>query len=469
MHPVEIPLPVGFVTSALFIVFDLIMLSIADNVLARVACLWFYHRINGGQPMAVTCADIPCVTTNLLGRFFHPANLVFILVKVALLSVVFFLNTDTGSKKIPSSTRSSFKFNPSFGDVTRSKRPKDDEQSSLQYSVPRPHAQIKNCRVHDGDNVTFYRLGFELRYGVVLDTEMVSGEHWQRHEIDASTLQCLLPVDDDNATSLLNIVGCSPERPGKCEERANSEKNISIKPRLTGNFTRPRRHSISNYSYTALDDYIVRNLWPEYPEANVSCVSIMASDKVFESCLLIAPMDNNTLVENWTYDAERALYRRTYAGPLFKGRFHFSVYSLTFILDRPWEIRKLNWIHLSAAVLAETMVYEPRNFTFVRNDSRTVTTIETRGLVAASVALFLVVVIFIGVVWCTRHDLRPRFNTIDGLSSILREEYRRTGHSMGMGHTAVLGYSTGGGLENRRLGPIDDHAGEGDGRGGGNG
>lgn len=203
MSGIKINLAAGYISAFYLVVFDLFLLTLIDTVFARVVCHLYYRRINAGIPILIQSADIPGVTTYLIGRFNSRTNVTILLMKLILLGCIFYI--DLGITKFTPTSNifrtGTFVFNAS-----------DSAWLNGQYrSVQRRSENVRQCRIQDGEVTQFYNIAFDLSYGVILDDEMFPNISVPFHEVDDTTIECLSPdfITARYISPGISVIGCS--------------------------------------------------------------------------------------------------------------------------------------------------------------------------------------------------------------------------------------------------------------------
>lgn len=463
---IHIPIQPGFVATLFFIVFDVISISLVDVVLSRVTNAAYYRQIYRGKPIRVRSVDLPGITTYLIHRFLAPLNIAILLLKLAIIGVVFFLNLNIDSTIDPGlncSTRpSTFDFDPTLFNLINADR-----------NVSRRPQAVSACRDFDPattDAIHYYKIAFETFYSPV--TSELTGERLYNYDINDSTLQCLSPDSVTNSIDhrLVTVLGCSDliasfDTQSKCtcsqtvERPFESEKVYFLSEDEQRTISFQGGSSIVELDYFRLSNDSVKYLWPEYYPAVVHCIISQmgiqgdVNRPKYRTCMIVRQRPDQTLVELWKLDftsESTGKFIRNCPGPVFKGSWNVSVLSGIFSMirytDAPWEV-------LSSEIVGSSARFEERNSEFCSyREGRVMTTVPLSAVVVGGVLLGVSFIALVIVNIIFSKDDRPRVNTIDGISSIVREESAPTQKSLSYGTPVLLGLSSAkGGL---RFGPL---------------
>lgn len=456
MSVVELDVDPGVVSTVYFIVLEIFMLAIVDVVLIHIVSWMYYKRIHNGIPLEVRSAEIPGIATSLVGRFVSPPNIFAYLIKFALLACVFIVDLNINSTINRSRTvlklTAKFVFDPS-----------DDAWNDDVFKriVERRFIDSSDCHIIDkqNNNITFYAIAFNLENNETIDDEIVPvGSEVRFKRIDASSVQCLAedrvsPPDPSHIVA--QVIGCSQLVPSTCTNESVIERSADLRANPADQTIGLMLQGTSPISYRVEQyDNEAKQIWPSYPNPRLICLQTYAgiknTKKLFESCVVTAQFSNDTtLIERWDYDRpegnlKQGNLKRKYPGPFFKGRVEFGRNRILSYLEQ-FAVSH-NWASFSSQVVADSTVYQllsekgtdqPEIVRLGRNKILTTvpvfTVVLTVFLVMAAGAARLAVVFSIG------KDLRPQLNTINGLSSVGREENEPTGRSMQAGHGMVIG------------------------------
>lgn len=188
----------------------------------------------------------------------------------------------------------------------------------------------------------------------------------------------------------------------------------------------------------------VSKIFPMYSKADVLCIRnriglTNVRYRIIESCLLTSETDNqDTLIERWEYDRRNGTLLRHFPGPIFQGRLRMADQQKALVLQNLGTT--FNWESFSSVIVADGVVYQA-NKTYVERLTQVglVTSLPWPSVIAAISVTVLCIFFRIIIYFYFGKDGRPQINTIDGLSSVAREEHQPTGRSMQSGQVLKLG------------------------------
>lgn len=449
----------GVLSALLFIIMDILVIGLLDVVLTRIVCIVYFRKVNNGQPIVVKSADIPGLTHFLIGSPWSLVNMAAVLCKMALLGVIFYGNLDIGDsilKPVNDNRDATFDIRPN--DTILSDPGKD-------YAVRRRFDRSKFCMIRYQGNASldYYPIRFNLVGDKKLEEDVVfdvSESNPVRYDINDDTIECMSPNMTDNEIKLLRVVGCTrldDEDPSRCKSvvsqnisRRGDYNAIDIQPRLGGKLV----SEIYKYSE---DD--INEIFKDYPSftKRFTCLATNIDDGVkpveYVHCLLVAfnettPSAPQTIVERWVveqFNSERN-FVLPYRGIIFDDIFDFSEAAAANYLENLYI--ESDYESMSGDLIAMSSIYRSfpaDNKTFVRfkqkNDSeQAFATISQWVVWLLAACIVIILVAFVVTTILLRFDKRPRFNTINGLSSIVREEYVPSGQSYNDdGNKVILG------------------------------
>lgn len=449
MNELELFVQPGVISALLFIFLDIFTVGILDIVLARLVCLAYYRNINEGKPVSVKSADIPGLSNYLLGQSFSLINIVALGTKLALLGVVLAANMSIqtrGTKTNVESRDATFAFDPTD----------EDREVGRKYKVRRRLETSKSCFEEKNDVLIYYPLRFNLKNGTILDGPDFPAEDSENemYDVDDATVVCMSPSQVGNEEPLVTVLGCTrTEEEGQCLTviSRNTSKKVTI------NYVEGDTYSGEiTHKYLNFDTDGVKSLWGEYANPVLTCLSTQigvttdgASSK-YSHCLLVSveyPKDSEveTIVERWILSPAKGdpdkfdSFVMEYPGIRFKGEVPFGKLAAAQYLELPFPFTDYRTLSGDLVAQASKYEYSPKRVAILEKVDTPVTVIGywAVGMVVGSI--LIVVVGFIITVILLRKDTRPRFNTINGLSSIVREEHEPSGRSYTAGESAVLG------------------------------
>lgn len=451
MSKIELSFQVGFVSAFFFIIFDLVLLTIVDIVLSRVVCRLYYRKINAGQPLNIRSADVPGITTFLVGRFASLSNIFAILLKLAFLVCIVFIEQEIDSEKVEKYTQvprmGTFIFNASNAIW----EPQDHRAVSRRWELTR------QCRHRNeiDNTLTFYQIAFNFDNDRDVENEVLANSDLV-YEVNDSTITCLSPqfVTAKHVKSYIRVVGCSQLVRTSCDSETVIRRN--------GNLTRPiltktakveaGAGTITLVVVTFSSNDELGSLFPEivndpqnYSNPEFTCATTrigigLERSKIFTSCLLIVNYRNDTLIERWTYDFNTSIATRSFPGPVFEGNIDFGTI-LRYSNLRKTMMTGSNSETFASVLVADAMIYQRFNESVREFDLVIMTTIPRYAVILGFSLLGFVIVVRIIVVFTIGRDERPQLNSVDGLSSIAREEHEPSGRSLVAGRGIMVGLS----------------------------
>lgn len=475
MSKLEVSFSVGIVSAFYFIIFDLVLLTIVDLVLSRIANSLYYRRINNGYPLIIRSADVPGITTFLVGRYFSLPNIIGIAIKVFFLLCIVMIERGIDAERSRSfqthSLSATFNFNPS------------EKEWGNQYHriVTRRWERIRLCRESDknnsnSDSFTFYHIAFNLRSEQQLEDERRETNSKGYIDINDRSIRCLSPsrVVEKDVRPLQQIVGCSqlfPTQDCRNESIIRLPVNQSLPYALVQTRDKPPDLvSIpvgTGFVSLSVVTHYLTELLPLFPQfANttlyrnpeLTCARTrmgpsLSNSKMYRTCLLIVQYQgNNTLVERWSHDLKTDSLIRHFPGPIFKGNIEFAIRQRANHLVNL--VFGFNWESFAGTLVADAVVYRKVDWTFETFENRMVTTVPVYAMVLGISLLFIAIVARVVVIFTIGRDLRPQLNQIDGLSSVAREELAPSGRSMVTGRSVLLGLSHRGWGKHLHFGPL---------------
>lgn len=442
----------GIVSLIYFIVLDLTFLTLFDIVFAKVAALVYLRRIRKGKPLKVRSADVIGLSTYLVGSFRTPINILIIFIKLLLLGAIVYIDLGLGSdqKTItkPISVTGIFNFDPSS----------DTWDTKAFRMVERRFEPMRRCRSIDEstNEITFYALAFNLsglpNGQTSIDNEVSSNRTVVK--IDLDSMQCMGKGEVVNSSILpvAKVTGCSKYQTTNCRNGT-----VVVKQNVDLPYRPQDLSDIVTIDYGVIDvDYEVRRFSeiarpifpPSYQNLTFNCIRNQFGIQdiwkdIFITCVVVAAYNDgkDTLVERWDYSLRTQVLSRPFPGPVFEGRLDFSMIQQilamqNIILPGDWEI-------LSSIIVADGAVYEKRSVDATRIiDERLVTVIPWSALVVTFVMGFFAISLRLASVFVLGSDEIIQLNTIDGLSSIAREENEPSGRSFKTGKHSVVGLTS---------------------------
>lgn len=504
----EVNVSPGYVSAFFFVVFDLVLLTIADTALSIYVSRYYLNRIlRDGRPLRVRSVDIPGVTTFLLGDniFSSSINIAALLIKFFILACILLLDLSLDARYdphiVPAVYFNTYDFDPS--ESTWPLRP------PLYRRVERQWLQARHCRTSpdktSGEyNFTFFPLAYNLSEGGVIDDEVVpllggveTAIFQNITHIDTHTMVCMNPEivnvnhnaqpsdargNEFLSTPLVHVLGCSDtftttntslatETP-RCDLKTNVSVSIDLPngdDYYLGMQEIPEGTSVVRFAVRRFPLPVFESQFPSSYhsdpgtiESTLTCTTthygptmpdlpLNRHKRALTGCVFIVRRDESTLVEVWEYrglvggrDVQPYL-QRTYRGPVFKGDIPIGKFQAINLLQMA--IRPMDWLETSSVLFAESLVYMALPApVHVRVE------VTTRDRYVVSFvpwyAISLILCVFtascvglIVVVAKTWKSTLPQLNTINGLSSIAREERVPSERSIVRGGPVDLGLS----------------------------
>lgn len=448
MTEIQLDVQPGFVAAFYFIVFDLIALSLIDFVLARGVNVYYYRRIMNGYPINVRSVDIPGVTSFLVDRFYTPISVGTTLIKLGFFAMFFFADLEISSRLTRSST-TGLNTAQLFFNTSREAFLLTINVANKTVVRQRAWERSRSCYVQDGDTLTYYPISFNF-------------SDRDQSQIDFSSIRCMTPPIETSVAPA-TVVGCSTFMASHCEDESLIALNNTFVPPLENS---RGRIALADLMYPPVS-YIMevfewertKLTFPDYVNSTVFCVRTRIGLEhqprpEYTNCLVYMLNNSLTLIELWTLKPDGLYLERKHPGPLFEGQILIGDGDALKLLSKP--LFEANWKHLSGALVADTVEEAKivQQFSFT-TDTGVVTVLSPLGWALAPIPLLVGILLRIVVYVYFKKDFRPQINSIDGLSSIVREEQEPTGRSIDQGRTAIVGlYMRGNSAI--RFGPVRD-------------
>lgn len=452
-----IDIPSGYVLAVFFVVFDVICLAITDVLLTRFVCALYYRDIHAGNVIDVHSLDIPGIVNYLVGKWFSFANLVTLFIKITLITFVFFINFKVNSTD-------GFEYKMERRKATYDFVPTDAEWGSGNVRAVARRAEFTrlSCREFDGDKVTFYRSVFNLTDDLVLlDETNVPNATNGIYPVNDDSFLCVSPrhVRDSNADPILFVKGCSSLGTTTCANSTEYRRTVtSVRPIKSLQFPISAGTGVMGYGAEWYNNTDIARVFPEYVNPSLFCLQQCFGiqnrccrtredtncRKIITPCLIVAEdrEKNETLFERWLLENEMGsslVLVRTHPGPIIAGVYNFGVNRKSVaLLDVQTSV---NWWEYAGVLLTDSFVYRYAPRVYERKEPTRPTFIPLESIVLGALMLCILIFGAVGIGMTIGTDERPRFNTVNGLSSILREEHSSTGNSYREGASVLLGFS----------------------------
>lgn len=428
MESLELSIQPGIISALLFIFLDILTVGVLDIVLSRLVCLAYYRRINEGQPISVRSADVPGLSNYLLGRSLSIINLAALLAKLTLLAVVLASNISIQSR----GTRTSIQNR----DATFTFDPTDKyRNSSLYHKVRRQPELSKACLSEKDGQLIYHPLRFILRGDVKLEGSDITDDQSEQnmYNMDDSSVVCMSPAQVSDPQVLVKVLNCTRASQQDCmrflfspvsKDGTFMQKNNRPEEKYEGLFTN---------MFVDFDQDDVKMVWSEYENPQLTCLTTeIGSDGngkplARSNCLLVSVNEsaNETMVESWRLEetSTSTQFLLNYPGILFEGVIKLGRQAAANYLEVPFVLT--DYRSLSGDLVAQGAQYqfEPQRIKALErvDDPVTVIGLWSVGMVIGSVVLVLIG--YVVTAMLVHNDSRPRFNTINGLSTIMREEH----------------------------------------------
>lgn len=436
------------------IVFDLITLTVADLTLARLVCNAYYRRVFDGRPVRCRSCDIPGITTFLLDHFLLPPNLIALAIKLLLFAIIVIVDVNIETTRYVGSNHinrnSTYEFNAS---------------SALWSHIPESRFAALTLATRacfewnkKRDTLTYYHIAFNTGYRV---DDTIPGVPNVK-EVLFNSVQCLSPsnVIEDDVRPLLHVVNCSKLVPSTVNCSSEEVVRVRWTPTLLiqewGELEIYMEYKFYNATFNVVGEDEVRSIFPvltsspssvQYSNSSMTCIRVFQgieyerTDRI--SCLLVVFRGNNTVIDRWEYSVKDKTLQSQSPGPEMGGRLDIGLEVIVTMLLKDGS--NWNWVSGSGLLLSRAITHR-----FLRPDEQTIT-VRQEGKLETSLPtwVFALACAMVGtclmsgmlVAWLNRKDGRPRINSIEGLSSIAREEKEPSGRSLMKGPPVSLGLS----------------------------
>lgn len=442
----------GVVSLLYFILLDLTFLTLFDIVFAKLAALFYLRRIRSGKPLKVHSSDVLGLSTYLVGSYRTPINIIIIIIKLLLLSAIVFVDLNIGSDQVkitaPLATSGFFNFDPSA----------DAWDNGSFRAVERRFERVRTCKYRnpESEQIEYYALAFNVTglpdEQTTLDTEITTNR--TLIPIDPGSEQCLGRnlVLDTSELRTARVMGCSRYLTTFCRNGTVVVKDDVDLPFLPGDryeiFAVDYGVITINYEVRRFSDAAIPYFPSSYQNISFNCFrnifGIMGIRMdIFETCILTASYNDgaDTLIERWDYDRTRRQLYRFFPGPVFQGRFDVGVRQQILAVQHVVEPR--NWEVFSSTLVADAAVYEKKSMQVTRiTDEVLVTVLPWSALIVTIVVGLLAISFRVAAIFFLGSDELIQLNTIDGLSSIGREENQPSGRSFKSGKHMVIGLTS---------------------------
>lgn len=422
----------GVIAAAAFLLLDLVLLSVLDKLLELGVNACYYRRMRKGKSVHVRSADVPVLTKFLLDKLYLPPNLVAIVLKAAIIVFIFFVNITINTAEVP---------------VTKSvSRNGTFVMNALRYAgysttldtVQRRNYDLINCVTSDGDQLTYYRVAYDLENGVFLQSDVGKlgvNTTGQYRSLDSSRL-CTSPDKVTNGQTFARISGCSPVKAGGCGDGTRKTRygNLKIASK------RPFENLGIRFTITEFEQSQVEATWPEYENVQLTCLTRNITEVIPRRCILLSRNGTHTILELYRHVPRRGrtiptIFATFRPGPVFIGDMPFSHKHCAVVLSKQFNGTKArDWKQLSADFVASSAEYVGLKTSYdVIVSTRTVTVIPVWAAVSTCILVSIGVLCRIFAAILLRRSKLPQLNNVNGLSSIIGREQG----GEGSGHAVV--------------------------------
>lgn len=449
----SLPIDNGVVSAFYFIFLDIFLLTCLDGALSRLLSHYYYREIYDGNPLWLRSGDIPGVTNFIIGCRLSPVNLAALATKVLFISMVFLLDLNIFAEPSNPTVRllSTFELHspmiPNEGtDFFYTEVFRPWERTVSCYRVPKTTMPANN-------SITFYHVVFNLTNGneyLQDDVRPLPASAQKVIFVNHTTMTCLSPNNVRESKALVSVLGCSSlgRDPGSnCNRPANAKRTA---PFIRAKINREAEQytiSLDNYTFSSIQFGApeLNRTFPEYvgegKNTTMLCFRSMypLAKQTKTWCLLKMIENGTTLFERWDYDWKIETMQRVFAGPIFDTVLDLKLNRLLYYGRDAGPYS--TWLDLSKKILYHSMVYKFEDNTVrLLKGGSTLTVIPTYCVVVF--VTFTVVICVLQVLvrqFVVSHH--PLLNSIDGISSIGREESKPSGKSLVNGSTMIIGLS----------------------------
>lgn len=451
----------GYVNAFYFILLDLVALSLFDIAFAKVASAQYLRRIRKGKALRARSTDIPGVSSYLIGGYLLPINMIILLIKVLLFTAICLMEVDIEGRVIHNGDGVILNGNYVFNTSVQRDTWDDYEVVEKQLTIARDCVLLNQS----ANTIEFYNTAFNLtgdQLVTIGSTGFTATDYYDAIPIRKDTIQCLSPefVLDASVRRSLKVVGCSQVM-GKTT--CTNESVVSV-PMVIPSIQDARTMvNISLYTLDGTTVYTTAILFGEedtryrdsiaqlsndYKDANSVCLFwYTGNDAQIEDqtgvlhCLVDVyfATTNSTLVERWDYNFADSQFERSFPGPLFEGNVRVPLNMAAGLLR---QYSANSWFTISTMLFSIGSYYQPTDIKIDKLSSR-VNGSEVKLRSAIGVGVFVLIAIVFRTVlkFTLDNDEWPQLNTVNGMSSVIREEREPSGRSLVTGQPTVLGFA----------------------------
>lgn len=436
----------GLISALYFLLFDLVLISIIDTVMSRVMASYYYNTVFNGRQLAMKNADIPGVTTFLIGNVFSWVNIVALALKISVLVAVFIIDLEIGAMEAVEKKRIDrsmyFRFNAS-----------DSYWNNLRPSIYSNSRESYDCRVIEtNDAIMYYSNVFDLAGNISVNDKLLHSNMHNNsaYEIDYKSVQCLAPgkVVPRNVIPTMRVLGCSKVNSKNCQFYnlvTAYARTGRTGDELFGTLDSAGTNITQKMIYTL--DVQLEGEWVAYKNTELACVyriagSVRGKMKKQYRCLLFAeysPFDDRagTLVEYWKIKTaevhnhtdilrnNRLRIERAYPGPVFEGNISIGLYQKAYLCFLIWgRENRYNWATLSGILVGNAAVPAQKKLSITALGKVHQQTVIR--MYAAYIIFFLIIITVVSsAIVCFKLGLRyqPDLSNINRLALYAQDRY----------------------------------------------
>lgn len=448
----EIDIQPGYISGIYFLALEVLLIACVDVILVNVVSSLWYRQIVKGIAVEVSTAEIPGIATSLVGRYLSLPNLFAYFVKVSLLALILLIDLNLYSRtirpEVESEVSGRFDFNPS-----------DDPWNKKVRTVTRPFPEMRACRESENETIKIYSIAFSFVNNESVLSEIDDGGIRSPFEINRSSVTCMSEKNSKNSSDFIIawVKNCSQLIPTSCSRNTvYTLANINFqteKSELVEVFESETKKYLF-YKLRIINKTDVKLTFPDYENPKLSCLinSYQLKRegignihlKEIETCLVVADYNGgkDKLIEKWYYNKSSLTLSRRFPGPVFNGTVDIGI-AQTVVLLKDTTDQYSSWESFATHLVSQSCIYRQLPFVkvIILGLPKKVTAIP-KYIIGIIVAVLVIAVSTLVVVNNTLgKDERPKVNTVNGLSSIAREENEPSGRSLVGGRWMIIGLS----------------------------
>lgn len=450
----------GYLSFIYFVFLELFGIALYDYIFRNLAQIAYVRRIKKGFPIKAQHCNIIGISDYLVGGYLTTINVIITVFKISLLVIIFYIEYAI-SDGIDQRTSTSYLTANYYFNETGARW--DRQNRDPRTLVLIPFQQVRDCYTYDAENFTidFYRTAFNLTDD--MSEQQLFDQYKDVNFSDVSsfnnittirneTLQCLSPEFVNKSSSEMNakVEGCSQIfNISNCFDGSLVAVNVPNDVNISELSSVPSVIPEDDFNVTVdiISDFSEQFAMMDqrYDGSRVWCMrkgsSTRNEQKILFSFACIVQLYNSTsghtLLERWTHDEETNTFIREFPGPLFKGQLQLAGEQAVYLLAYygSW-----NWLSFSTFFVAQATSYigAQSNVEKIIGQDRYVS-VTTDSLILLLAFCVVGVVTSFVVGRSVRQSTFPQINSLDGLSSVMREESEPTGRSLEKGKPVVLG------------------------------